>query len=116
MNATIKDVRFYGGSQNAIQGFPADSRREAGQHLARLQQGLSPIESQPVTVIGPGVKEIQILNRGEYCVIYLIVTQDAIHVLHAFEKKTPSTEADIRIALRSMKEVLTEDLDTKGRL
>lgn len=116
MNTTRKDVKFYSGSQNAIQGFPADSRREAGQQLARLQQGLSPIESRPVKVIGPGVQEIQIQNRGKSHVIYLVSARDAVHVLHAFEKKTSSTEADIKIALGSMKQVLTEDLDTKGRL
>ncbi len=116
MDTPKKDVKFYGDSQTAIQGFPADSRREAAQQLARLQQGLSPIESRPVNVIGPGVQEIQIQNRGEHRLIYLVIAQDAIHVLHAFEKKTPSTEADIKIALGSMKEVLTEDLETKGRL
>jgi phage-related protein len=38
--------------------------------------------------IGSGVKEIRIHEENEYRVIYVAKFESAIHVLHAFVKKT----------------------------
>jgi phage-related protein len=41
-----------------------------------------------MTSIGPGVREIRIRQAsGAYRVIYLATIGDAVHVLHAFQKK-----------------------------
>ena len=114
MNSGRKAIRFHADSRSAIQGFPADSRREAGQQLVRFQEGLNPAESQTVRTIGPGVREIEIQNRGKSHVIYLVGALDAIHVLHAFERRGESAEAAISVALRSLNEVLAEGLGTRG--
>jgi len=52
--------------------------------------------------IGPGVHEIRVRDQaGAFRVIYVAKFDDAIHVLHAFQKKTPGTSRlDIEIAKR----------------
>ncbi len=42
-------------------------------------------------IIGPGVKEIRIHVLGEWRVIYVAKVRGAVHVLHAFQKKTRKT-------------------------
>ena len=53
-----------------------------------------------MTSIGPGVREIRIRQTsGAYRVIYLATIGDAVHVLHAFQKKTQATaRRDIDLA------------------
>jgi phage-related protein len=53
-----------------------------------------------MAAIGPGVREIRIKgDDGQYRVIYVAKFADAIHVLHAFQKKTQRTSrADIELA------------------
>jgi len=38
----MKDIRFCGHSLEALRGFPAVARREAGYQLDRVQHGLEP--------------------------------------------------------------------------
>ncbi|MET0004562.1 MAG: type II toxin-antitoxin system RelE/ParE family toxin [Candidatus Thiodiazotropha sp.] len=56
--------------------------------------------------IGKGVKEIRVKDTtGAYRVIYIAKLEDAIHVLHAFRKKTQKTrKADIDLAKKTIKE------------
>ena len=58
--------------------------------------------------IGSGVKEIRIRDKdGIYRVIYVAKFEEAIYVLHAFQKKTQKTsQHDIEIANRAFKKVL----------
>jgi phage-related protein len=58
--------------------------------------------------IGPGVREIRVRDAaGAFRVIYLATRADAIHVLHAFQKKsqkTPQRDLDLATArLRQLK-------------
>ena len=48
--------------------------------------------------VGPGVCEIRIHAEGEFRVLYVARFEEAIYVLHAFEKKsrrTSKTEIDL---------------------
>ena len=45
--------------------------------------------------IGQGVKEIRIHVEGEFRVIYIAKYEEAIYILHAFQKKTPKRDIDI---------------------
>lgn len=57
--------------------------------------------------VGPGVIEIRIHAGGEYRVFYVARFEDAIYVLHAFEKRTRQTRlADIELGRRNLAEVL----------
>ncbi|MEW8200855.1 MAG: type II toxin-antitoxin system RelE/ParE family toxin [Candidatus Thiodiazotropha endolucinida] len=57
--------------------------------------------------IGKGVKEIRVKGTtGAYRVIYIAKLEDAIHVLHAFQKKTQKTrKADIDLAKKRLKKL-----------
>ena len=58
--------------------------------------------------IGPGVQELRIwVESGTYRVIYLARLEEAVYVLHAFEKKTQATEkVDIDLAKERYKELV----------
>jgi phage-related protein len=57
--------------------------------------------------IGKGVREIRIRDKsGQFRVIYVAKFKDAVHVLHAFQKKTQKTsKTDIELAKKRYKEI-----------
>jgi phage-related protein len=83
-----------------LRGFSEDGRREAGHELYQIQMGREPSDWKPMSTIGAGVREIRISDSvGAYRVIYIASFADAVHVLHAFEKKTQkTTERDLKLA------------------
>jgi phage-related protein len=88
----LKRVTFHGDSLDRLRDFPNDTRREAGHELYQVQMGHDPSDWKPMSTIGAGVREIRIRDAtGAYRVIYIATFADAIHVLHAFEKKTRKT-------------------------
>ena len=59
--------------------------------------------------IGQGVKEIRIHVEGEFRVIYIAKYEEAIYILHAFQKKTQKTpKRDIDIAKTRFRELERE--------
>jgi phage-related protein len=73
-----------------------------------VQKGLDPSDWKPMPTIGAGVREIRIRDGiGAYRVIYIASVADAIHVLHAFQKKSQKTaQRDLPLAaarLRALK-------------
>ena len=53
--------------------------------------------------VGPGVAEIRIHSGVEHRVFYVAKFQEAIYVLHAFEKRTRQTrQADLELASRRL--------------
>jgi phage-related protein len=103
----VKEIEFYGRTLDAIRSFPADAKREAGYQLDRVQRGYDPTDWKPMSSIGRGVREIRIQEQGPYRVIYIAKLKDAIHVLHAFQKKTQKTrKQDIDAAKHALKQIL----------
>ena len=96
----MKDVRFAGSSLDDLKNFPASARRDAGFELSNVQSGLQPTDWKPMSTVGAGVGEIRIKDEaGIYRVIYVARFEEAVYVLHAFEKKTRKTrKADIDLA------------------
>jgi phage-related protein len=48
--------------------------------------------------VGPGVREIRVHIDGAHRVFYIATFEEAVYVLHAFQKKTPKTTArDLKI-------------------
>jgi len=86
-----KPIVWVGSSLRAVRAFPADARRATGYQLRRVQSGLMPSDHKPLPSIGAGVLEIRIHTRTEHRIIYLAKFEDAVYVLHAFEKKTRKT-------------------------
>jgi len=88
-----KPLQWVGGSLAELRAFPADARRRAGYQLRRLQQGLLPDDWKPMATVGPGVAEIRLHAGTEHRVFYVAKFEEAIYVLHAFEKRSRQTPA-----------------------
>ena len=65
-----------------------------------MQRGKQPDDFKPMTSIGKCVEEIRVWDEaGTFRVIYTARLADAVYVLHAFQKKTPTTsQRDIETA------------------
>lgn len=50
-----------------------------------------PSDWKPLTTVGPGVIEIRVHTEVEHRVFYVAKFEEAIYVLHAFEKRTRQT-------------------------
>ncbi|WP_250451876.1 type II toxin-antitoxin system RelE/ParE family toxin [Caballeronia sp. ATUFL_M2_KS44] len=87
-----REIRWVGSSYDDILEFPSAARREAGFQLGRLQAGLDPEDWKPFDDVGPGVREIRIRDiNGIYRVMYVAKFEEAVFVLHCFQKKTQAT-------------------------
>lgn len=101
-----KILEWIGASLEELQDFPADARRAAGYELRRIQMGLMPTDWKPMPSVGPGATEIRIHTRLEHRVLYVAKFEEAIYVLHAFEKKTQQTRAaDLTLARERLRQV-----------
>ena len=88
----MKIVRFLGDSLKRLREFPDDARQDAGRQLDQVQRGKQPDDFKPMPSIGKGVEEIRVWDEaGTFRVIYTARLADAGYVLHAFQKKTPTT-------------------------
>jgi phage-related protein len=109
MSGRPKPLWWVGSSLGDVRDFPEDARREIGHQLHRIQQGLTPADWKPMNGIGAGVREIRIHTRVEHRVIYVAKFEEAVYVLHAFEKRTRKTrQADIDLARKRFAEVVRE--------
>ena len=88
--------------------FAKDARRRAGYELYRVQQGLDPTDWKPMPSVGRGFGRYE-STRTENTVIYVARFEEAIYVLHAFEKKTrKTTREDIDVAAKRLRDVLQD--------
>ena len=87
----MKPLVFLENSLDAVRAFPETTRRGIGLELWQVQNGLPPRDFWPMPDIGPGVNEIRIHRLGEWRVIYVAKFDDAVYILHAFEKKSRTT-------------------------
>ena len=98
--APVKPIRFLGDSLKCLRQFPEDARQDAGYQLDQVQRGRQPSDFKPMPAVGNGVEELRVWDdSGTYRVIYVARLQDAVYVLHAFQKKTKTTSRqDLEIA------------------
>jgi phage-related protein len=103
----LKPVTFHGDSLDRLRDFPEDARREAGHELYQVQQGGDPTSWKPMPTIGVGVREIRIRDASAaYRVIYIASLPDAIHVLHAFQKRSQRTgQRDLDVAAARLRQL-----------
>ena len=64
-----------------------------------------------MSTVGAGVKEIKVKDAsGEFRALYAASFETAIHVLHAFQKKSQKTsKSDIDLAKKRLKEVVKDE-------
>jgi phage-related protein len=65
---------------------------------------------KPVNTVGRGVREIRIRDTaGVFRVMYVAKFDDAVYVLHCFQKKTQKTsKADLNLAAQRYRDLLKE--------
>ena len=109
-----KQIRWVGSAYADLLAFPKDARKEAGFQLGKVQAGLEPADWKPFDDVGSGASEIRIRDAsGIYRVMYVAKFEEAIYVLHCFQKKTQVTskqdkviaEARYRAVVSSRKEM-----------
>lgn len=110
MSDLVKAVEFRGSALDDLRTFPATARCEAGYQLDQVQNRRDPDDWKPMPTIGSGVCEIRIREaEGAFRVIYVAKFEDAIYVLHCFQKKTQKTSRiDLELAIRRHKDLLKE--------
>jgi phage-related protein len=108
MSARCKPVEFCGSALAELCSFPSTARREAGFQLYQVQEGFDPDDWKPMNRIGAGVREIRIRDKdGIFRVVYVARFEEAIYVLHCFQKKTQKTgPEEIALASQRYKELL----------
>lgn len=70
-----------------------------------VQVGREPGDFKPLSTVGSGAYEIRIRDAaGAFRVVYVAKFEEAVYVLHAFQKKTRMTsQADIKLAAQRYK-------------
>lgn len=84
-----REIRWVGSAYNDLVGFPDEPRRDAGFQLSKVQAGLEPDDWKPFDDVGAGTREIRIRDAGGiFRVMYVAKFEEAVYVLHCFQKKT----------------------------
>ena len=102
------------GALRAFRDFPEKAQHQAEDALTLVAEGATPSIAKPMSGLGSGVWELAIRTSGDaYRIVYALQLDDAIWVVHAFQKKstsgiaTPQHEIKvIRERLKRLKEQL----------
>ena len=114
--ASLRALLFVGQSRKDMRSFPASVQSEAGHQLLQVQSGLEPEDWKPMKTIGAGVNEIRIRDQGgAFRVIYVAKFEEAVYVLHCFEKKSQKTSRqDLDIATTRYRDLLRQRAHHRG--
>ena len=106
----MKPVRFMGSAKDDLSKFPKSARIRAGHELFMVQVGRNPDDWKRIASVGPGACEIRVRDRtGAFRVIYVASFEDAVYVLHAFQKKSRKTpKSDVELARGRLRKLLHE--------
>ena len=77
--------------EEGLQAFPEEVIDDFGYALSLVQQGGVPLSAKPWKGEGPGVFELIEDHRGDtFRLAYTVRFDDAVYVLHCYQKKSPS--------------------------
>jgi phage-related protein len=103
----VKPIVWVGASRTETQLFPEAVRREVGHELWLVQQGEAARDWRPMPDVGAGVIELRIQTEQEHRVFYVAKFEEAVYVLHAFEKKSRKTSRrDLQIGQTRYRQVV----------
>src|SRR5579863_9471159 len=104
-----KPLDWVGSSKRDFLAFPEKVKDEMGNPLGVAQFGGKHPSAKPWRGQGPGVFEVVADYRaGTYRAVYTVAFENAIYVLHAFQKKSPSgiktARKDVELIARRLHE------------
>lgn len=109
---TDKPIEWIGTAKKDLMDFPDDARRQAGFELRSIQQGDLASDFKPMSTVGKGVEEIRVRTDDAYRIFYVARFEEAVYVLHAFQKKTQKTSrSDIELGQQRYKQMLQQRQD-----
>jgi phage-related protein len=106
-----KVLYWEGASKKDFKAFPVPVQKDMGVALFIVQLGGTPESAKPWKGLGSGVYELVEDHRGDtFRAVYTVRIGDAVHVLHAFQKKSKSGIAtplpDVELIEKRLKTVL----------
>jgi phage-related protein len=104
----MKPVHFVGSSREDLRALPETVQETAGFQLFKVQQGKEPDDWKLMKTVGPGVQELRVRDEsGAYRVFYVAKFEEAVYVLHVFEKRSQKTaRPDIELGKSRYAELL----------
>jgi phage-related protein len=117
MGDPLRPVMFWGTARDDLSALPEDAKYTLGFQIERLQKGLEPTNWKPMNEIGLGAYEIRVKEEsGAFRVIYVTKFSDAVHILHAFQKKTRKTsKRDIDLAKTRYRDLKTYQVERRQK-
>src|SRR5438876_5529638 len=115
-----KPLYSMGSSKRDLMTFPDPVRDSVGAALSVAQFGGKHPAVKPWKGEGPGVLEVvEDAAEGTYRVVYTVRFAEAIYVLHAFQKKSPSgirtARGDIELVRRRLQAACGDYKERYGR-
>ncbi len=106
-----KLLYWEGSSKKDFKEFPIPVQKDMGVALFVVQLGRTPESAKPWKGLGSGVYELVEDHRGDaFRAVYTVRVGDAVHVLHAFQKKSKSgiatPQPDVDLIQKRLKAVL----------
>ena len=92
MANAIRPVFWLGSSRRDLRGMPQQVRRDVGQALYAAQRGVTDPAAKPLKGFG-GARVMEIVERyrtDAYRAVYTAHFENAVYVLHVFQKKSKS--------------------------
>jgi phage-related protein len=86
-----KPLVFLGSALRDLERLPERARSRLGGELEALRTGGQPRHWKPMPAIGTGVREIKVAAGGAFRAFYVATFNDAIYILHVFQKKSQKT-------------------------
>ena len=103
MRAHVKEIFWIGSSRKDLRAFPQQVRKDMGNALYAAQRGETDPAAKPLKGFG-GTEVMEIVERyrtDTYRAVYAARFENAVYVLHVFQKKakkgraTPKQELDL---------------------
>ncbi|MGS1005645.1 type II toxin-antitoxin system RelE/ParE family toxin [Achromobacter anxifer] len=106
-----KMLYWEGASKKDFKKFPVEVQKDLGVALFVIQLGGMPVSAKPWKGLGPRVHELVDDYLGDtFRAVYTVRVGEAVHVLHAFQKKSKSgiatPQPDIARIQKRLKAVL----------
>ena len=105
-----KKISFIDSSLEDLRAFPEEARTASGYQLDLIQQGPEPDDWKHFATVGQGAREIRIRgNDGIFRIMYVAKFEEAVYVLHCFQKKTQKTsQSDVELARNRYRRLVEE--------